>query len=210
VCEPGTVLTPTGPNEGSYIMAKLPDIYTSEELHRLLLLGSVGDHRSSVRARDHFLLRTLASTGLRISEALSLVRSDIDLPNYKLFVSQGRSKTGPGRWVYFGLDYAQDLESYLDSIPPDQAVLFATSSGLPVRDSHIRGLLKKIARRAGIPPERVHAHKFRHTYAVRYLEAGGSLPTLSEQLGHADIQSTLVYLHVASWHRAQEAQRLNL
>lgn len=189
---------------------KLPEIYTEDELRRLLLKGSAGDHRSSVRDRDHFLLRTLASTGLRVSEALTLTRSDVDLENSRLFVSKPRSKNGPGRWVYFGPDYGEELARYLSSLPDDQTHLFATSSGKPVRDSHIRGLLKKVARRAGIDPERVHAHKFRHTYAVRYLEAGGSLPTLSEQLGHASIQTTLVYLHVASWHRAKEATRLNL
>lgn len=192
-------------------MIQAPQALSARELDALLRLPSVGDHRSALRSRDHLLLHFLLGTGMRISEALGVRLSDIDLPARRIFVRPTRAKGGKGRYIYISPALVERISGYLSDPPPfyerqlsacegpsPSIPLFTTREGTAIHPAHVRGLMKKIARRAGVEPERVHAHAFRHTYAIRFLDAGGSLAALRDQLGHSRIDTTAVYLLASS------------
>lgn len=188
----------------------VPEGLTEEEFDRLMDPRSIGDPRASTYKRDRMLLELLAGTGLRINEALSLTRLSVNLNRRSVWVAPEHSKNGKGRAVFFGPTLQGKLEAYLAEIPERQNLLFVTRTGAQLSDSHARRLFKKIARRAGIDPERVHPHALRHLFALRTLDRGGDLNRLRVQLGHARITTTAIYLQAASWHRAEEAARLDL
>jgi site-specific recombinase XerD len=187
-----------------------PEGLTRHEFERLMRPETVGDKRASTYKRDLMLLELLAGTGLRINEALSLNRDRVDLSNRSIWIPASLAKSGRARTVYFGPSLAQKLERYLAELPPNQWALFVTRTGKRLTDSHVRRLFKKFAARAGIDPERLHPHALRHAYATRFLSAGGTLESLKNQLGHSSIAITSIYLSAASWHRAEEATRLDL
>ena len=187
-----------------------PEGLTEDEFERLMDPHATGDPRASTYKRDRMLLELLAGTGLRINEALTLDRSRVNLDKCSIRVTAARSKSGRARTVYFGPTLRDKLQRYLDEIPADQFDLFVTRTGARLQDSHVRRLFKKIARRAGLDPERVHPHALRHLFALRTLDAGGDLNRLRSQLGHSRISTTATYLQAASWHRAEEAARLDL
>jgi len=188
----------------------VPEGLSRAEYERLMDPASVGDKRSATYARDRMLLELLAGTGLRINEALRLARDRVDLPDHSLWIPGAHSKTGSARRVYYGENLAALLGDYLAALPAGQWRLFTTRTGSRLADAHVRRLFKKVARRSEIDPERLHPHILRHTYAVRFLSGGGTLEALRDQLGHASITTTAIYLRAASWQRAEEAARLDL
>ena len=102
------------------------------------------------------------------------------------------------------------LRDHVAEMPAEQFDLFVTRTGARMQDSHARRLFKKIARNAGLDPERCHPHVLRHVYSMRYLSEGGTLDDLRVNLGHSSIRITQIYLDIASWHRAEAAARLDL
>lgn len=188
----------------------VPEGLSRDEFDRLMAPSSIGDRRSSTYKRDRMLLELLAGTGLRVNEALTLARYRVDLTDNSVWIEATYSKSGRARRVYFGAALHEKLQDYLDSLPADQLLLFVTRTGARLEDAHVRRLFKKAARRCGLEPLRVHPHALRHTYAIRFLSAGGTLEVLRDQLGHSSISTTAIYLQAASWQRAEQVAKLDL
>jgi integrase len=75
--------------------------------------------------------------------------------------------------------------------------LFCTLEGRPIKDSYVRTLLPRLARRAGID-KRVHPHGLRHTHAYEVMMEGVPVPIIQQQLGHVSLETTSRYLaHLA-------------
>jgi len=74
--------------------------------------------------------------------------------------------------------------------------LFASRKGGHITKQRVDQIIKKAARRANLQ-RNVHAHLFRHGYAINFLNCGGRLDALQEQLGHRDINTTRIYLRLS-------------
>ena len=72
--------------------------------------------------------------------------------------------------------------------------VFCTLKGAPVKDSYIRALLPRLARKAGIE-KRVHAHGLRHTHAFELAGEGVPLHVIQRQLGHSKLETTERYIN---------------
>jgi integrase/recombinase XerD len=184
----------------------LPRPRTRRPLPRLLGHGEVealfaraeeeaaGDRPAAVRMLT--LLELLYGSGLRATELVSLPLAAVprDAPfltvtgkggQQRMVPVSGRAKAALSRWL---------------AVRPEGSKLLFPSTGRGGHLSRIRlfQLLRALAARAGIDPEKVSPHVLRHAFATHLLEGGADLRVLQTLLGHADIATTQIYTHVDS------------
>ena len=139
------------------------------------------------------------NTGARLSEALRLDWSDVDLKARKAAFHE--TKNGTSR----GVPLNDDAWMALANLPHRKGRVFLTQKGRPYRDSNgmggspIRTALKAAARRAEIDNFK-GAHALRHTFASRLVMAGVNLRTVAELMGHKSITMTMRYAHLSPDH----------
>jgi integrase/recombinase XerD len=146
--------------------------------------------------RDRLLLGIIYDTGLRISEAASLLIEDVNLDRHQLFVRQSKNKRD--RYIPFSSHIARGVRNYL-KIDQPRKFLFERSrqhKGIPLSHYRIRVIMKDAMKVAGIQ-KKACVHSLRHTYATHQLEAGQTIYGVKHLLGHANIADTEVYLHLA-------------
>ena len=85
--------------------------------------------------------------------------------------------------------------------PPPEIFLNAQGGALTRAGAFL--ILRKLAMKAGLEPERVHPHLLRHSFATHLLEGGADLRSVQEMLGHADLGTTEIYTHVSDKRRRE-------
>ncbi len=173
---------------------RLPTVLSVQEVRRMVEIAA---HCP----RDKALLMTLYGAGLRISEALALKAQDIDSSRMLIHVRLG--KGNKDRIVKLSASLLTALRDAWRARPKNAGNtptdrLFPRS-GNPAK-SIDRGTAFRIvagaAKRAGIT-RRVGPHTLRHSYATHLLEAGADLHTIQLLLGHANLKTTTLYLHLS-------------
>jgi len=94
-----------------------------------------------------------------------------------------------------------ELREYFKEYRPQKWLFEGDTPGEKYSASALVKVLKEAADRAGIK-HRVHVHMLRHSFATHLLEQGTDLRTIQELLGHNDIKTTSIYLHVTSAHKS--------
>jgi site-specific recombinase XerD len=168
------------------------------EAEAIALLGACSRH-ASTGIRNAALVVVLWRAGLRCAEALALKPSDIDLDTGTVRVLHGKGDRS--RSVSLGVQALAVVQPWLERRANlglnGRQPLFCTLAGAPLRPSYVRGLLPRLARRAGIA-KRVHAHGLRHSFADGLRREGIDVGIISRALGHRSLQTTLRYLdHVS-------------
>jgi integrase/recombinase XerD len=153
--------------------------------------------------RDHALVELMYGAGLRVSEAVGLERGGVDLDDR--FV-RTVGKGGKERVVPIGRQAAEALRRYLAHGRPHldrrhRPELFLNAQGGALTRAGAFLILRKLAGKAGLEPERVHPHLLRHSFATHLLEGGADLRSVQEMLGHADLATTELYTHVTDRRR---------
>ena len=145
-------------------------------------------------SRDEAVMTLLYGCGLRISEALSLKRSDAPLPETLRILGKG-SKT---RLVPVLPAVRQAIEIYLAEVPfplaPDEP-LFRAKRGGALSPRHVQSTVQKLRGRLGLP-DSATPHALRHSFATHLLGAGADLRSIQELLGHASLSTTQRYTEV--------------
>ena len=173
---------------------KVPEILTVEEVDLLLKQPSSD---TSKGLRDKAMLEILYATGIRVSELVHLELSDLNL-RMGYIVCTEHSKE---RMIPFGSMARKSLEDYLDRGRPalvgaaDCGMLFTNCSGKPMSRQGFWKILKGYARAANIMTD-ITPHTLRHSFATHLIQNGADLKSVQEMLGHADISSTQMYLHM--------------
>lgn len=181
--------------------APYPTIDYLEEREMQALLDAV-DVRSRMGIRDRALLLLLYNTGARVSEVVHLALPDIhlsDVPQVKLLGKGRKTRTCP-LWP----ETTQDLRDYLAwRHPKDPQVqqLFMDANGRPITRFGIRHVIGKYATKAhracpSIASKTITPHTIRHTTAMHLLRAGNDVNMVSYWLGHADINTTHIYVEI--------------
>ena len=172
---------------------KLPVVLSKPEVKRLLLAPRLLKHR--------LLIALLYGCGLRCAEARNLMLRDLDFDRKMLHVRQG--KGGKDRYVPLSEHLTRGLKSYIEAECPQQwlfngQVQQGKEGLLDTRytTAGIQHVVRSARRGAGIEKQ-VTPHTLRHTYATHLLEDGLDIVSIKDLLGHACIDTTMVYLHVA-------------
>lgn len=152
--------------------------------------------------RDYAILMVLFSSGMRVSELVSLDRDDLNLKKREVMI---RGKGSKDRPVFVSEQAASAIEAYLKSRADVYRPLFIHHSGtqsgldegeyLRLQPRSVQRIVKKYARLAGITKS-VTPHTLRHSYATDLLRNGADLRSVQALLGHSNIATTQIYTHV--------------
>jgi integrase/recombinase XerD len=155
--------------------------------------------------RDRALTELLYGAGLRVSEAVGLGKTDVDLHGRLVrCIGKGNKE----RVVPIGRAAAEALRRYLAHGRPHldtrhRPQLFLNARGGALTRAGAFLILRRLAAKAGLEPERVHPHLLRHSFATHLLEGGADLRSVQEMLGHADLATTELYTHVSDRRRRE-------
>ncbi len=181
---------------------KLPRTLSPGEAERLIEAANGTRPRD---LRDKALVELLYGAGLRVSEAVGLDRTGVDLDG-RLVRTIG--KGGKERIVPVGRAAVDALRRYLSRGRPfldtrHRPELFLNARGGALTRAGAFLILRGLAEKAGLEPERVHPHLLRHSFATHLLEGGADLRSVQEMLGHADLSTTELYTHVSDRRRRE-------
>ncbi len=152
---------------------------TIDEAHRLI--------GTAKNERNRLFLRLLWETGLRVSEATHVRLGDVGRDGVRVLGKDRVERVVfvQDRLITYILFYAQEnaMERY--------DYLFPSRKGGCITKQRAAQIIKDTAGNAKLD-RRVHAHLLRHGYAINFLNCGGRLDALQEQLGHRDINTTRI------------------
>ena len=189
----------------------VPLIRTPRTLPRVISPAEVDALMAALRThRDRAMVEAMLLGGLRRCEVLGLRLGDVNAGEKRLFISEG--KGGRQRIVPVSGRFFTTLGTYLDQERPRTSateglfvVLKGARRGEPLSAAGLDEVLAGARGRAGI--DRVTCHQLRHTCFTRLREAGMALEAIQAQAGHASIESTRIYLHLANDWLAGEYRR---
>ena len=169
----------------------LPVVLNKTEVRKLLAAPKYLKHK--------LILAMLYGCGLRSYELCSLKLADIDFERETVFVRKQKGKKD--RYVPLSKHIARGLEKYIATEHPEEWLF---NSQVPkegkargMTTSGIGWIVKENRTKVGTH-KKITSHTLRHTYATHLLEDGINFLSLMELLGHARIETTLIYLHVAN------------
>jgi integrase/recombinase XerD len=176
---------------------RLPKSLTAEEIEKLLALPV---HATPSDLCDHAVLELAYASGLRLAELRHVRLEQLHLDSgFITVIGKGNKE----RVVPLGRKAIEALERYLQSGRPNlvtrrsPANVFLTQRGTPFSAVTLWLRIKKRVRMSGIE-RNVTPHMLRHSFATHLLENGADLRVIQELLGHASINTTEIYTHVAS------------
>lgn len=178
----------------------VPTVLSLDEVEALL---ETPDRTSPEGFRDWVMLEVLYATGLRVTELVELNLKDVDLEGgYVDVVGKGDRQ----RIVPLGETAVEAVSEYVEKIRPvllekhggpgSTPYLFVTRRGSSMTRQGFWKNLKRYGNLAGVDKS-ISPHKLRHSFATHLLERGADLRIVQNLLGHADINTTEIYTHVA-------------
>ena len=164
----------------------LPVVLSKEECKALFKVPRLLKHR--------FLLALAYSAGLRMNELRMLKISDVDLDRKQIHVRQGKGKKD--RYVVLANLIASKFQFYLGQLKPKVYVFEGQTPGEPMGERSVQYVINEALQKTEIKKS-VSMHTLRHSFATHLLEDGVDLHSIQRLLGHSDIRTTLVYIHIA-------------
>jgi site-specific recombinase XerD len=185
-----------------YVQVDLPHPRTEKRLPTVLSREEVGRLIDSASNLLHYtILLTLYATGLRRAELCALKVTDIDSQRMVLHVRQGKGKRD--RDVPITPKLLETLREYWRWMKPKTYLFPGMDNNWrvdkPLSPKSIYHIVRDAAKRAGISKP-VSPHCLRHSWATHLLESGEDLRKIQLLLGHSDLETTSVYLHLSVQH----------
>jgi len=169
---------------------KTIDVLTDEEIRRLF---SCFNLRTLTGVRNYAMCALMFDSGLRLNEVVTLPIGAVHvLEGYVIVDGKGNKQ----RMVPLGLQSKRALVRYMGRVPQGEqkTPLFVKDNLIPLQQSTVKDLFRKLKTRADIP--RLRPHLLRHSFATRYLENGGDIYSLQQILGHTSLEMVKKYVHL--------------
>lgn len=164
----------------------LPTVLSKEECKELFKAPHILKHR--------FLLALAYSSGLRMNELRMLKIADVDLYRKQIHVRLGKGKKD--RYTILSNLIASKFHFYLKEVKPQRYLFEGQTPGAPMGRKSIQYIISEALKKTEIK-KAVSMHTLRHSFATHLLEDGVDLHSIQRLLGHSDIRTTLVYIHIA-------------
>lgn len=177
----------------------LDDMMTASDYRKLLALA-----RESGREKYYCIMRTLALTGIRVSELSGCTVEAVQRGKYLV------QNKGKCREVYLPEKLAADLKAYCGEREITEGVIFLGTGGKPISRHAVHHMLARLAEDLGMPQGRVHPHSFRHLFAISYMQQHSNLFELADLLGHSSLETTRIYTAVTGEERRRKINELEL
>jgi len=143
---------------------------------------------------DRMFINFLWRTGVRVSEAVSLKKSDIDFNNFMMTVKWLKSRKYNYRVVPLHPTIKEILQVYTAGLKADDRVFpFTRQNAWRITKKYLRG----------------HPHQLRHSFAVNWLRCKGDIIIWHNILGHSKIQTTMEYLKIVPVDQGKELMKIN-
>jgi len=175
---------------------------TKEMVDRLV---TTPDTSKEEGLRDRAIIELLFSTGLRVSELVSLNKDKIDLDRREFGVIGKGSKL---RLVFISDRAADWIKRYLDERKDSFKPLFIRYSGTIIEENNgekmrltarsVERIIRKYVIKSRIPVNDATVHTLRHSFATDLLTNGADIRSVQEMLGHKNISTTQIYTHVTN------------
>jgi site-specific recombinase XerD len=166
---------------------KVPIVYSQEEVQRLI--------QCTTQPKYRVIFMTAYGTGLRLKELVNLKIKDIDSQRMTLFVEKSKGKKD--RYTLLPKSLLVELRQYYQLFHPQQWLFHGCKPGEQLSVDSISKAFRAAKKKAGLAKEG-GIHTLRHCFATHLLEAGTDIRTVQHLLGHSDISTTMVYLHVTN------------
>ncbi len=184
---------PTTNVDSPKVKKRLPKTLSSEDVEKLLMAPM--HKRTPKNLRDMALLNMLYSTGMRVTEVVSLQLDDLNMDEMVLYCS---TKDEQARELPFDDTTKEILEAYLNDGRPylvkdkEETALFLNHRGQQLTRQGLWLIIKAYAKQANLSTE-VTPHTLRHSFAAHKLNSGSDLQEVQKLLGHANISTTQIY-----------------
>lgn len=165
------------------------DVLNIEEVNLLF--------KNCENTRELLIIQLLYETGIRVSELVKLKWNDFDFQHKILIIRN--SKNRKTRTINFGKNLDNTLNLYLNrnqSLFSENVLTRQFHPFIPLSHKGVGKVLKSLVERSGITKQ-INVHSLRHTFAVHYLNFGGTIYQLQKLLGHSCLTTTMNYLQYA-------------
>ena len=164
----------------------LPVVLSREECRTIF--------KAPLSLKHRFMLAFAYAAGLRMNELRMLKISDVDVNRKQIHVRMGKGKKD--RYVILSEFLSRKLPEYVSKVKPRIYLFEGQTPAQPMGERSIQFVIAEALRRTEIKKD-VSMHTLRHSFATHLLEDGVDIYSIQRLLGHSDIRSTIIYLHVA-------------
>ena len=171
---------------------KLPQVFTVAQIKQLIGVINNEKHR--------MMVSLFYGTGLRMAEMCKLKIDAIDSNNFQLKVVDG--KGGKDRFTILPKNLLEPLRNYYKKYRPVVYLFEGQTKGKPMHERSIQHFVQTYVGKIGLSGKDYSAHTLRHSFATHLLDNGTDLHTIKELLGHSNIATTMVYLHLQNSKRS--------
>ena len=179
-----------------HLSRRLPYYLTPNEAHQLIDAAGI--------ERDRLFLRLLWETGARVSEAIRIRLADVSRDGIRVL-----GKGNVERVVFIQNELVAAILFHAQEKGLNREDhLFPSRKGGHITKQRADQIIRMATSRAGLQ-RNMHAHLFRHGYAINFLDCGGRLDALQEQLGHRDINTTRIYLRLTDEDIKREVSKVH-
>lgn len=197
---------PTTTLDSPKLPKRLPETLTQDDINNLLDTASADNSANGLRLQA--MLELMYGAGLRVSELASLKLSALQIHNGKqnndadfiiikgkgskerLVPLHDKARRAIANYLAVREQFLNEKEASLWLFPYHRAEGYITRQQFGV-------MLKELAIKANINPDKISPHTLRHSFATHLLEGGADLRVIQELLGHSDISTTQIYTHIA-------------
>lgn len=174
---------------------QMPSIKKAETLPVVLSKEECKELFKAPRWLKHkFLLAFAYGGGLRMNELRLMKISDVDLNRKQIHIRQGKGKRD--RYVVLANLLAGKFGHYLSQVKPQIYLFEGQTPGQPMGERSIQYIINEALQKTSIKKE-ASMHTLRHSFATHLMEDGIDIQSIQRLLGHSDMRTTMIYLHVA-------------